>query len=117
MLRTCFHRPIDHQRDLVDLERLGDVLVGAALHRAHGNPLGAVCRQQDDRQRLVAFPDGLYELHTIHLGHRIVGDHRVDSVEPRECLRARSRQDGLVLELFREPLQGEEHRRLVIHEE
>ena len=76
-----------------------------------------MCRQQDDRQRLVAFPDGLCELHAIHLGHRIVGDHRIDALEPGERLRARSGQDGLVFELFREPLQGEEHRRLVIHEE
>ena len=43
-----------HDRDLVDVERLGEVVVGALLHRGDRDALAAVRGEQDDRQRRIA---------------------------------------------------------------
>ena len=115
--RASFQRSLDDQPHLLDVERLGDVLIGARLHRAHRDPLRAVGGEKDHGQRFVALVDGLQELHAIHLRHGVVGHHRIHALELRQRLLRRARQDRLVPALLRQRLQGEQHPRLVVNQE
>ena len=47
--RPRLERPIDHHGKLLGVERLGQVIVGAALHRLYGHPFRPVGGEQDDR--------------------------------------------------------------------
>ena len=115
--RARFQGPVDDQPHLLDVEGLGDVLVGAGLHRAHRDALRAVGGQKDHGQRFVALADGLQELHAVHLRHRVIGYHGIYALEVRERLRPRPRQDRLVPALLGQFLQGEQHPWFVVNEQ
>ena len=108
---------IDDQRDLVDVERLGDVLVGAALHRAHRHLLRAVRGEHDHGQRFVALVDRLEQLHAVHLRHGVVGHHAVHAFELGQRLLARTRQHRFQAAGLEELAQREEQRRLVVNQQ
>src|SRR5439155_1695679 len=47
--RPRLERPVGHHRNLLGVERLGQGIVGAALHRLHGHPFRPVGGEQDHR--------------------------------------------------------------------
>ena len=59
-------RALDDQGDLVDVERLGEVVVGAGLHRRDRDALRAVRGEQDHRQRRIALDDAAQQLEAVH---------------------------------------------------
>ncbi len=63
---------------LVDIEGLGNVVVGAVTHGLHGIFHGAVGRHHDHRQLRVAHLDLGQQLRAVHAGHAPVADHQVD---------------------------------------
>ena len=76
---------------LVDVERLGEVVIRALLHRRDGDALAAVRGEQHDGQRRIALDDLRHQLEPGHAGHREIGEDGVGLVELVECLRARAR--------------------------
>ena len=73
---------LDDQVDLVELEGLGDVVVGAELHRLHRR-LGGGDGGDDDHGRVGRqVPGGPEHLHAVHLWHAQVGDDGVEGVPP-----------------------------------
>ena len=103
-------------RDLVDVERLRHVLVGPGLHRRDRDPLGAVRGEEDDGERFVALADRLQELYAVHVRHRVIGHHGIRPVDLRQGLGCRTRGDAVVPALFRQLVQCEEHRGLVVNQ-
>ena len=69
---------VDLVLDLLDLEGLGDVILGAAPDGIHGRIDGGVARDHDECRVGVRVPDFLQELQTVHLRHHEV---RQDDVE------------------------------------
>ena len=89
-------RPIDHHGKFVGVEGLGQVIVGAALHRVHGHSLRPVRGKQDHRQRFVAVVNRLDELHSVHARHGEIGDDGVHAVEVAERFLAGARDHRLL---------------------
>ena len=76
----ALERLLDRQAHLVELEGLGDVVVGAELHgldRSFGGGEGG--DDEDDRARRQLF-GGAKHAETVHLPHAQVGDHEVERV-------------------------------------
>ncbi len=63
--------------DLLDLERLEDVVVGAALHGLDGRLDGAEARHDDGQHGQALLGDLLDELEAAHVGHLEIRDHEV----------------------------------------
>ena len=63
--------------DLLDLEGLEDVVVGAPLHRLDGRLDRAEPRHDDGQHRDALFEDALDQLEAAHVGHLQVRDHQV----------------------------------------
>ena len=70
----------DDQVDLVELEGLGDVVVGAELHRLDGRLRGGHRRHHDDRGVGREVPGGAQHLQPVDLRHAQVGDDGVEGV-------------------------------------
>jgi hypothetical protein len=115
--RARLEGAVDDQAHLIDVERLGDVLVSAGLHRPHRHALGAVRGEQHHRQGGVALVQLLQELHAVHPRHGEVGDHRVHALDERECLLRRFCQRRFVAARLEQLLQREEERRLVVNQQ
>ena len=62
---ATLHRARDHQFDFVEIERLRDKIVGAALHRFHRDIDGAVCSHHDANGRARHFQGAIDQLHSI----------------------------------------------------
>ncbi len=62
-------RALDHERELVDVERLGQVVVCALLHRGDRDALAAVRGEQDRGQRGIARGDLTEQRHAVDAGH------------------------------------------------
>ena len=76
-------RALDGDLELVHLERLGDVIVGAELHRLKGRFHRLIGRNQDDRslgQHLAAFAENV---EAADLVHPEVGDDQLGRVVAR----------------------------------
>jgi hypothetical protein len=68
---------LDHEPDLVLVERLLDEVRGAALHGVDGERHRAVRRHEHHRQARVLRPDVLEQRHAVHAGHPDVGEHEI----------------------------------------
>ena len=68
---------LDHVHDLLDLEGLEHVVVGAALHRLDGRLDGAEAGHDHRQHLVVRAADGLEQLQAAHARHLEVGDHDV----------------------------------------
>src|SRR5690606_2697889 len=108
---------LDHDRDLVDVERLREVVVGALLHRGDRDALRAVGGEQDDGQRRSAGADLRHQLETIRAGHGEVREHGLDVVELLERLAARARGDHAVTALGEDLGQRVQNCGLVVDEQ
>ena len=76
-LRSASEECADTAPELVDRERLRDVVVGAELETAHLVVLVAERRQHDDRHRAVR-ANALEHVHSVQLRQHDVEDHEVD---------------------------------------
>src|SRR5690606_8741535 len=112
-----FEGTLDDDGDLVDVERLGQVVVGALLHRGDGDALGAVRGEQEDRQRRIARGDVAHQLEAIHARHRQIGDDGLRVVEQRQRLGTRARAQDLVPAFGEDLAQREQNTRLVVDEQ
>src|SRR5262249_43479705 len=57
------------------VERLGEVVEGAVLHRLHGAIDGTLAREHDDRELGMVDPESGQETEAIHAGHHEVAHH------------------------------------------
>ena len=62
---------LDGVEQLLVVEWLRKVVVGAELERAHREPLGAVRGDHDDGHRRVREPELLEQLHAVHVRHHV----------------------------------------------
>ena len=69
---------LDHEREVVEVGRLGEKVVGAAAHRVDGALDRPVPRQDDHGNRGMGGHDALEQLLSGHARHLEVGDDQVD---------------------------------------
>jgi hypothetical protein len=110
-------RALDDDRDLVDVEGLGEVVVGAGLHGGDREALRAVRREQDDGQRGVACVDGGDELEPAHARHLEVGEHDLGVVEAGQRFGAGARGDHRVPAIDEHLAEREQDAGLVVDEQ
>jgi hypothetical protein len=115
--RAGLERALDHHRDLVDVERLGQVVVGAGLDRRHRDLLAAVGGEQDHRQARVARGDRRDQLEPAHARHLQIGHHHRGVVELRQRGGARRRGQHAVPALGQHLAQRVQHAGLVVDEQ
>src|SRR6187402_438431 len=72
------HRAFDGYRHDVDVERLGDEVVGAGADRLHGGFHTTEGGDHDHRQLRVSLGRLLTQLQTAHVAHVDVGQHDVE---------------------------------------
>ena len=75
---AALERVLDDDEHFVVLERLGDVVERAALHRGDGVLDRRVRRHHDDRQLVVQLLQRLERRHAVDAGHHHVDDGRVE---------------------------------------
>ena len=102
-------RALDDELDLLQRKRLGDVVVGAALHRGDGALHRRIRRHQDDEDIGMNAPRFLEQLQPVHLGHAEVGQHQVVARfrQHRARVRAIFRLADLMPQGVEEPYQAE----------
>ena len=66
------------REELGEAERLGDVVVGAGVETHHDVGLFAARGEHDDREPLVACPEGPADREAVEVGQRQVEEHDVD---------------------------------------
>ncbi len=71
-------RPRDQDFDLVEIERLGHEIVGAALHRLDRGIDRAVGRHHDADRRMREFERALDQGHAVVAAETQIGDHHID---------------------------------------
>jgi len=111
----------DHQAELRDLERLGDVVVAAELHRLDGRLHPAVGGHHDDQRLRIAAADLAQQVDAAlpRLLQVLIEEHQVDRppLHDLEAGRARPRRvDGGLLVLERLS-QRDADRLLVVHDQ
>ena len=77
--RLLGQRLVDHQHQLLDLERLGDVVERAQLHRPDGGVDRAEGGDGDDVGRGLHLAHLAQQIQTVQVGHLHVRDHQVDA--------------------------------------
>ena len=84
--RLALLRLPEREHDLVGLERLADVVVGAGLHRLEREVDAAVRAHHDHGRRVLLRLQRREQIETVHLGHPDVGedDVRAERVHERE---------------------------------
>ena len=114
-----FHDAPDDDAELVVVERLGKVVRRAELHRLDRDLLRAVGGDHDDRQVGIDRPGVLENLHAVRAVHAEIGDHEVEAsgLDPSESFLAAGGRLDLVALLAEQPLQGEQHRLLVVDDQ
>ncbi len=116
----ALQRTAHDQADLVVVERLGDVVLGAGLHRLHGDLLVAVRRDHDDGGLGPRLLHGAQDVHARNAAaEREVGEHQVDRRFAQACERrfARVGDRDLVALPPQQPGQRELDRALVLDDE
>ena len=79
---------VDPEHELARAERLGHVVVGAALEPDHPVGLGAEGGQHDHRQVVAAGAQPLADLETVDARQHQVEDHQVGGTVAQQCERA-----------------------------
>ena len=108
---------LDDQVDFVELERLGDVVVGAELHRLHRG-LGRGHRGHHDHRGVGRlFLSRAQDLEPVDLRHAKVGDDRVERIAADRLDRGRSPlgEGDVVAGLLERDGQQVAHALLVVH--
>ena len=102
--------------DVVDLERLREVVEHALLHRLDRRLHGGVGGEQDHGHGRMELVHLLEERHAVHRRHAQVGDHDVNATRTHDVERGVSIARGLdlVLVRFQQTLEQQENPRLVI---
>ena len=97
-------RAVDGVLNLLERERLGDVVVGAGLHRFDRIFNGRVRGHQDDEALGRAPLDFAQQFEATHLGHLVVGQHEIEMRlgQQRDRLRAVFGGANLVAERLEE---------------
>jgi hypothetical protein len=75
------------QQDFVGLERLGDIVVGPALHGFHGRVQVPVGGHHDHRGLHLPALERLQQLQPVHLGHDHVQEDEIEKVGLRQAQR------------------------------
>ena len=89
-----FERLAHQQRDLVQIERLRDVVVGALLHDGNGRLDIGIRGEDDDEDIGVPPTERLQNVEAVRVAETVVEEHEVDGVaEARERLPSRFRFD------------------------
>ena len=78
-------RAIDGVLNLFERERLGDIVVGAGLHRLHGIFNGRISGHQNYQALGRAPLDLAQQFQPGHLGHPVVGQHQVELRLGEDC--------------------------------
>ena len=76
--RAVLHRALERERELLDLERLGDEVVGAGADRRDRGLDAAERGDHDDRHVGPVGGDALAQLEAVHAAHVEVGDDDVE---------------------------------------
>jgi hypothetical protein len=79
--RALGQRLVDQEQELLDLERLGDVVVGAELDRLDRGLDRAERGDHDDVRRVGQGADVADQIEAVEVGHPQVGDHQIDRLE------------------------------------
>ena len=111
--------PLHHLAQLVEVDRLEQILEGAALHGLDGRLGGGVGGDDDDRQARIDLADAVEDLQARHVRQAHVEDDRVgplplDQLDALRPVGAASHFQGVGLEAF---LHRIEHVGLVIDHE
>ena len=114
--RTFGKGLIDAEQELVDLEGLGDVIVGAELHRPNGRVDGAEARHDDDERRGDDLANLAQEIETVEIRHFHVRNHKVDATllhpfDPGATACGGFHEEPFVFEILFHPLA---HSRVVV---
>ena len=107
LLAALADRPLDQPREVVDLQRLLQEVVGAELHRLDGGAHRAVAGEHHDRHPRLGRPAGRQHLDPRDVGELQVGEHEVEGAlgeEPDAGAAVRRRLDVVPL-LAQRPLQ------------
>jgi hypothetical protein len=80
MLRGARHR----ERERIDLERLGDEVIGSRADRSDRGLETAEGGDDDDRKILASGDDPLTQLESVHRAHVEIGDHAVERLRLRQ---------------------------------
>ena len=107
--RPLAERLVRDEQQLLDLERLGDVVVGSELHRADRRLDRTERRDHHEVRRLRQLHDAADQVEAVHLRHPQIGDHEVEAPHARELepRRGPARRIDVVaglLELLREQI-------------
>ena len=100
---------VDAEQELIDLEWLGDVVVGTELDSADRGVDGAEAGHDDDEGRGLDLADLAQQIQAVEIRHLHVRDHDVDAtflhaLDPIPAARSGFDHEALVLELLLHPL-------------
>ncbi len=111
-------RPPHDERELIDVERLRQVVDGAELHGVDGGPDRSGGGQHDDRDVRAQVAQATQDVEAVHAGHDEVEEHEVDRLagDAGERARAVAREKRLVDALEEHP-QGFADPGLVVDDE
>ena len=113
--RARLDRPRDDRAQLVDPERLGQIVVRASLDGSDRRLLGPARGQQHHGQVGLARANLPEQCQAIHAWHHQIGDHRVDAaVQTFQRFPTRPAGDRDDVRVSQGLLQREENRRLVV---
>ena len=77
-------RALDHGSELVDVARLGQIVVGPGANRFDRFALAAPGSEQQQRQLGMKRAEPLQELEPVEIRHHQIADHQVRRLVPRE---------------------------------
>jgi hypothetical protein len=115
-----FHQRLDPAPQLVEVHRLGEVVVGAHLHGFHSRFHRPEGGDQQDRQSGIVPLDPPEDLHAVHAGHPKVRDHEVDSpvlLQVPKALHRVGKGVDLEADLLEGPGEAPKVLRLVLQDE
>ena len=117
--RALAERLVGDEQQLLDLERLGDVVVRAELDRADRGLDRAERGDHHDVRRLGQRHHAADQVEAVHLGHPQVGDDQVEPVGARELEAGRGARRRLDLEPRVLELLGQQvaHRLVVLDDQ
>ena len=84
------HRARDEQFNFIEVERLGNKIVGTAFHRFHGYVHRPVGRHHDAGRRAGHFQRAINQGHSIFAAETQVGKKHIDLLSLKHVYRARN---------------------------
>ena len=116
--RGVLGRLVEDDAQLVDVERLGDVVESTELHGADRRLHGLGSRQHDDRHARIAAPHLLEQLEAVHARHDDVEEDDVERPGRERLQRVGARRDrDRVVGVLQDHAQRLAHPGLVVDDE